>query len=223
MITLAHTDLFRVLEFAENTVSVLVIENQILLRSVVSELLSQVSSGDGEFVLSDDHEIVELHKAAEIITDPFRLDMADRRFQSKINQEAVRVCNAELETETVNLLASANRLGAALVASLDFSADYTAPADISGFLKLLDLHIETNDMVLPERLLEYVKLCRRFLGKKLFIFLNLKNFLSDNELRLFYDAIIYEKFDVLLIEGVQRQKTCAYERVYIIDSDLCEI
>ena len=94
---------------------------------------------------------------------------------------------------------------------------------ISANLKLLDLHIDSEVMTLPERMLEYMKLCRRFFGKKLFVFLNLKSFLSDRELELFYGTVMYEKFDILLVEGTQRGKTCSCERVYIIDSDLCEI
>lgn len=222
--TLAHPEFSRCIEFAENTVNVLVVENQPMLRRVVTGLLSQITCGDGgEFVLSDEHSIVELGKTAEFITDPFCISMSDKRFQTKINQEAVKLCCAELEEETACLLTSASRLGAALTVSLDFSADYTAPSDVSAFLKLLDLHIDSESMTLPERLIEYMKLCRRFFGKKLFVFLNLKSFLSDRELELFYGTVMYEKFDILLIEGVQREKSCSCERVYIIDSDLCEI
>lgn len=222
--TLAHPEFSRCIEFAENTVNVLVVENQPLLRRVVTGLLSQVTCGDGgEFVLSDEHSIIELGKTAEFITDLFCINMAERRFQTRINQEAVKLCCTELEEETARLLTCANRLGAALAVSLDFNADYTAPSDLSSFLKLLDLHIDSEVMTLPERMLEYMKLCRRFFGKKLFIFLNLKSFLSDKELELFYGTVMYEKFDILLIEGIQRGKTCSCERVYIIDSDRCEI
>ncbi len=221
--TLAYPEFFRCIEFAENTVNVLVVENRPLLCRIVACLLSQINSGDGEFVLSEENSIVELGKTVEFITDPFCISMSDRRFQTKINQEAAQLCCAELEEETACLFACASRLGAALAASFDFSADYTAPSDVSGFLKLLDLHIDNYGMTLPERLLEYMKLCRRFFGKKLFVFLNLKSFLSDNELELFYRTVMYEKFDIMLIEAVQRQKACSRERVYIIDGDLCEI
>ncbi|MDY2984885.1 MAG: type II-A CRISPR-associated protein Csn2 [Synergistes jonesii] len=221
---LAHPGMFRIIEFAENIANVLVIENQPLLRRATAELLSQVSSGVGEFVLSDDENSkIELGKAAEVITDPLQLDMNERRFQTKINQEAIKACCAELEKETAEFLMSAGRLGAAVTSMLDFSVDYTLPLDVSGLLKLLGLHIDTEGMQLPERLLEYMKLCRNFFGKRLFVFLNLKSFLSEKELVHFYSAVFYEKFDILLLESVQRQKVCGTERISIIDGDLCDI
>ena len=52
--------------------------------------------------------------------------------------------------------------------------------------------------------------------------MNLKAFLSENEITLFYQSVFYEKLSVLLLESGQKETVRPYEEVRIIDKDLCE-
>ncbi|MBR6207382.1 MAG: hypothetical protein IKQ69_00085 [Oscillospiraceae bacterium] len=45
--------------------------------------------------------------------------------------------------------------------------------------------------------------------------------MSDEELRLFYRSVFYEKLSVLLIESLQRETTRPEEQLTIVDNDLC--
>ena len=49
----------------------------------------------------------------------------------------------------------------------------------------------------------------------------LKAYLSDEELRLFYRSVFYEKLSVLLIESWQRETALPEEQATIVDKDLC--
>lgn len=55
----------------------------------------------------------------------------------------------------------------------------------------------------------------------MFIFCGLKAYMSDEELRLFYRSVFYEKLSVLLIESLQRETTRPEEQLTIVDNDLC--
>lgn len=59
------------------------------------------------------------------------------------------------------------------------------------------------------------------LGKKLFIFYNLKACLSPEELELFYRSVFYEKLNVLLVEDTQRGIKSFCEDTLVVDKDLC--
>lgn len=78
-------------------------------------------------------------------------------------------------------------------------------------------------MTFSEQLIEYMSLYRRFFGKKLFVFLNLKPCLSFVELELFYRSVVYEKYNIMLIENHASEIHTDYEQTVIIDSDLCQI
>ena len=62
----------------------------------------------------------------------------------------------------------------------------------------------------------------QILRKRLFVFVNLKSFLSQGELSKLYEFAFYEKLNLLLIEGISRDKLDG-ERIVIIDDQLCHI
>lgn len=94
---------------------------------------------------------------------------------------------------------------------------------VESLIKLYNVSIDSSEKSLAEQLLLYMKICRDFFKKKLFVILNLKSFLSKDEIELFYKATFYEKFDLLLIESSQKEAPRDCEKVKIIDEDLCEI
>lgn len=82
---------------------------------------------------------------------------------------------------------------------------------------------DTENLSMAEKLLQYMKVSRELLGKKLFFFINLKSFLDTSELENFYQTILYEKHNILLIEGFQRETPRECEIFKIIDKALCEL
>ena len=67
---LAHTMFQKMIEFCENKVNVLIIEEHSLLRRVLTMLEEQIQGQAGEFVLSKNNEIIDIRKSAELIADP---------------------------------------------------------------------------------------------------------------------------------------------------------
>ena len=61
------------------------------------------------------------------------------------------------------------------------------------------------------------------LGYEIFFFINLENFLSDDELVEFSKFILYNKYKVVFLENFNRNKLFDDDNLIIIDNDLCEI
>ena len=61
------------------------------------------------------------------------------------------------------------------------------------------------------------------LGYEIFFFINLENFLSDDELVEFSKFILYNKYRVVFLENFNRNKLFDDDNLIIIDNDLCEI
>ena len=63
----------------------------------------------------------------------------------------------------------------------------------------------------------------KLLGYEIFFFINLENFLSDDELVEFSKFILYNKYRVVFLENFNRNKLFDDDNLIIIDNDLCEI
>lgn len=71
-------------------------------------------------------------------------------------------------------------------------------------VKMFDFKISSDETELIDRITEYMKIQRLFFGKEVFVFINLKNCFSENELESFYQWVFYNKFKAIIIEGFQR-------------------
>ena len=61
------------------------------------------------------------------------------------------------------------------------------------------------------------------LGYEIYFFINLENFLSNDELVEFSKFILYNKYKVVFLENFNRNKLFDDDNLIIIDNDFCEI
>lgn len=215
---LSHPLLDAPIMLREGKPFVLVIENPLALRNTVHFF----KENDPQLVLSEDFNPIDLAKTAEFTDNIFDVDFASKKIITKLNAEAETLF-AQYPNETANVFSTLNALGDFLASGLDVPAKFSFVHDADKIIKLLNFTIDTADMSLPEQLLIYMDICRKFLQKKLFVFLNLKFYLTEEELLLFYQNIAYENFRVLLLESHSGTQYPAWEESCIIDRDLCII
>ena len=77
-------------------------------------------------------------------------------------------------------------------------------------------------ILIIKRLFEYIKICSFICKYKLIIFVNLKTYLSDEEIEELYKISNYCKISLLLIESREKDWN-GDEMEYIIDKDQCLI
>lgn len=172
-----------------------------------------------ELILSDD-KILSIEKYVDLILSPFSLELNSKKILNKLNDYLGK--NLDNYEEQFNKLAySINKFGSELTMLSQYSIIYSEIQNVHQIIKALDFKID-DDLPVNERIIEYMRLNRDLLGKKLFVFVGLKSYFSDDDVRLFYKDIMSEKFDVLLLEGHQCPYRVDVEKVRIIDSDLCE-
>ena len=94
--------------------------------------------------------------------------------------------------------------------------------DIPGLLKLYGVKLDETDTDLLTRLTDYIKLSHRILGVVLFIFVGIKSYLSNDQLRHLYHEMQNEKAIFLDFESRYIDKI-AEESHTLIDKDWCFI
>lgn len=214
----AHPLLESAIQLKEGNVFTMVIENPVALRKTVDGL----KSGSDEIVLSENFTPIDMLKNAELIDNVFEVDFSGKRILSRLAGEAQAVA-LDYPTETFELMKQINDYAGLISDSINYPVRFSAFEDAEKLMSLLNFTVDDESMELPEVLLTYMEMCRDFLGKKLFIFLNLKSFVSSDEFELFCKHAAYEKFRVLLIEAFDCERCCEQEKKIIIDNDLCVI
>ena len=208
-------------DFCENEAQLLVIENPGTFAEIIWDLQKQLEGEDRQIVLSDDEKLLS-SKYIEIIIDPFRLDINNRKVIGRLYQELKEISNEDfldyvgnLCTETVNYLED-------LSSKLPYSISFNTELDPVNLFKLYDLKLEVETESLLQKLIEYLKVISALCGIKLVIFVNIKNYFNNIQILELYKTAFYCKINLFLIEATQNIRL-AGEKIFILDSENCFI
>jgi len=191
------------------------------MSKLIIDLIAQCNNLDGGFTLWNNSNIIQLHKTADVIINPFSADINRRDILTQLYKRMEHDALGEDLYMHTNKLLSEIEIGFRnIINSQDLNIESDSP-DVLGLIKLMNVHFEVSDSLL-EKMCDYMDTCREYLGIRLFIFVNLKSFITGSELYQLYDHSRYNKHILLLIENRQSE-TIESESVRMIDEDLCEI
>lgn len=97
------------------------------------------------------------------------------------------------------------------------------PIDPADIFKGVSVEIDDSNKSIIERFLEYITISEKFMDTKLFVFVNLKEFFTDEEIVHIYDRLILSKARFIIIQSKEQELVDCREIKYIIDEDFCEI
>ena len=217
---LVNADYGLEIEFQEGKIEVLVIESVTAYRDITGMLWNQCTGESGNFLLSDG-KILKIDKYMTVIGNPFDLDFQNRKIttalfhiMSKIGNEKVEekaLLNSQMIHLLENISASVNYSG------IGFQLDF----EWNDLFKMYGVKIDVSDNFLL-RIIEYTKVMSSLCGIFVFCFFNLKNYLTQEELLLFYKEAEYNKLKIILIESFESEHI-KNEHITIVDKDLCVI
>ena len=191
------------------------------MSKLVLDLIAQCNNLDGGFTLWDNDGITPLYKSADIVVDPFSADINRRDVLTQLY--AIMKSDAlgeDMYIHTNELLSEIEKGFRKIINRQDPNIESDSP-DVLGLFKIMNVRFEVSDSLLM-RMCDYMDICREYLKTKLFIFVNLKSFLSESEVSQLYKHSSYRKHVILLIENKQ-SKTMDLENIRVIDESLCEI
>lgn len=221
---LVHPDFFCPIEFEENAVPVLILEDQKIFRDFVEELKNQFQGKEGGWILSDNGKILKLPQLCSIIIDPYSLDVNQKKMLMSIYSGLEKEVNTtELITKWNSVLSSLFQITDGILDSVDYELNYRDNIDIIDFFKFMDIRFYGNPESLVERFIDYCNLNREIMGVQVFILVNIKSYLTDEELNYLYEQAFYKDYYFLLVEHSVSSKKSLYEKLIIIDKDSCLI
>lgn len=200
-----------------------IIESPESFSGYVLELSTQIDGNEGQFVLSDKNKELDLVKKAELIFNPFTVDINERKILNKLYMELSDLSKEEeMYIKTVELLRHLQEYMLELEQCTEYILEFDQETDMSALLKAVNIHYETRDMDFMERLVQYMKVLAVVVGIKVFMFVNLRSYLTDHQMQEVMKEMKYQNIKGLFIESQQRSCMEGVKQ-YIIDVDRCEI
>lgn len=211
------------IDFIENTVNIMIIENQVEFRRLVQELGAQSNGEDGRFVLSDNDKTLKISDNVVMIIDPFSISVNNKKILDKIYSKMLTeietselyLCKDKINFKLIELLEE-------VVQKVDYNIEYETEIDFKSIFKLMNVKLEEASEPV-EKIVHFMKAYVEILGYKIFIFVNLFSYLSDEELLSIEKYANYNKIRIMFIESNNNRHVFANSKNYVIDKDLCEI
>lgn len=210
------------LELEENKVNLWVIESPSMLTEVIGELSRQCEGEEGEFTLSEENEMLSFVKMVVMVKEPFSLEYNSRKILTKLYHEIELESLVDFGEEQQVFYQAYMAYLSKICQNCDFQLTFSEQPEIQSLLKMAEVKVDIQVQTLLEKVIEYIKLHNRLLKQTIFIFLNLKSFLTDREIGELYQECFYQKVHLILIEAFFHERR-EEEKICIVDKDLCVI
>lgn len=110
---------------------------------------------------------------------------------------------------------------------LDLSVELTGNIELSKItwentIKAVGVEFADNYDSRAEKILDYMELVREYDSERIFITLNLRSYISDNEMNKFVNDVVVRGYKLLMLENTE-YPIIEHEKRYIIDADKCII
>lgn len=218
---LAHPQMDVVFDFENNHVNTLVIENPGFFCDFLRDIHMQIAGYSGKAVLSSEYMPISFSKSAEIIDSFLSFDINRRSLITKVISKLESIAMDESNyIKTAQIIGDLEKYIQDL--AFDLPSDvYCSKMNISGVLHSAGIEIAddyNNDL---ERLLDYMELTRELDREKLFVFVNLRSYYTDESVSAFLSSVLGHGFSILLVDSVSKEKLPEEKRT-TVDIDLCE-
>ena len=220
---LIHPDLSKAIISDCVAFSEWVLESPEYFSLYLQELFRQCENGEGGFVLSEGNQELDLSKHLEIIMNPFTVEMNSRKILNKLHLNLEKISREEqMYTKTLEFTAYIHEYLLQLEQQTDYILSFDDNLEMATLLKAVGVSHEEIEEDFFERLVRYVKISVEVLSTKIFVFVNIRSYLTDYQVQALVKEIQYQEAKIILMES--QEKGCLKGGMrYIIDRDGCEI
>ena len=208
--------------FNNTEINVLEIENKAMFYLFIRDLHSINSYGVYEDIqfFGEDAEINMINKL-KIYVDFFDFQFDSKKSINDISKYASSSVNEEDKDKIKSLYNKIIKSYEKILNEIDLPLCVDNEFNFDNLSKLIKIAIETKDELL-DNLLLLIDLERVLKSKCLLVFVNLKQYLSKNELIELYKYAIYNNVNIFLVDSQSYGVTLKYEKKLIIDDNLDE-
>lgn len=205
-----------------NGIGVLVVENATKFVRYCNDFLAQQSGEDGDFIIDDGGKTFSFKKSGCIVFDYFGISLCDKKILSGLYDCIKTSIDETYLQEYYDLIGRMSGFCDLISIESPLAVEYNADVSAQDFLKMMKVKPIEHQKAFAENIVDCLDAQAKFVGTKLFVLVNLRAFLNDDEYALLVSHFNYAPYSVLLLERAQCNRA-NNEPMRIIDNDLCEI
>lgn len=220
---LGHYTFNEPMKISNDYINYIIVENPTYLTQCIQELIVQIEGEEGRFILSKNWEEISIRNNVKLVINPFNINPNERKSVNKLHSQLTSIAlDEKYYQKTMSITTEIQTLVQELVTNSDALASCMNDFNISDIFKAMGVKFDISSESLLESICDSMTIFRDYGGISLFMFVNLRSFLSDEDVSNLREFIAYNKIPIVLIEdGIFDFEPG--ECVKIIDSDLCEI
>lgn len=214
--------------FTEEYINVLQIQDKKLFTNVINSLndnINNIEDTKERIIILDNDTEIKIEKEVLMFIDVFNIDFNQKKIQSALYNKIEKIYKQEFERmsefQTIFQKLQLNVLD--VFNEFPFEFNYKESIGIQEYLKLLGLKISNNKGKITDTIFSLIDVVEYLSVTKRLIFVNLKLYLIDDELKEIYKYAMYKKVNILLIETGEEKEPFENEKILYIDSDYDEI
>ena len=150
------------------------------------------------------------------------LNCNDKKIINKLYQELKEYVDISLMKESIELNGKVLEFLEQIMSLSPYALEYKLDLDVVTLFKSYEVRVESVYETLLERIIEYIKVMRQVCNVNIFVFVDLKHYLSKFEIKQLYECVFYEKVYLIILEPVQSVHIDC-EKHWILDKDFCII
>lgn len=210
-------------DMPEDRITSLILEQPSLFYFFISDIYAQINGATGTLVFSNENCSFSANKSALLITQMIPFETNQKPLLTALYARMKKTAQSEeLFLHTHEISSSIDAFIHTLAEHCEEEIVWNHLDDITVLLKAASVRFYDEQPNLQDQLLDYMLACREYLGKQLFITVNLRSYLGRKEAEGLFHSIILHKIVLLCIENREYPRIEKEQRI-IIDEDLCII
>ncbi len=211
------------IELKENEISAIEIENKRYFYRIVKDLYDIYDNELSEdiYLIDDNNKEINISNKIKIFIDYFNFKLDSKKYTNDITKYINKVLSEETKETLLNQYKKIINLYKKELNNIDLPLVLDTDLDIENITKLIKVSIDTNKELI-NNLFTLIDLENIFQTKNILVFINLKQYLSKEEIEELYKYSIYNRITLLLIDSQSYGTTLTNERKLIIDENLDE-
>ncbi len=201
----------------------IIIENPRILDSFVLGLYNSISRKEDKVYILDNFEKIEFTKLVDLVFSPLELTYEKKDIQKKLLQNILEeITESDISYRFSEICSSFLENIYEVKINSEYEIDFDENLEMQKLIKCFDIHLKEPIGSFVERIVEYISVMSKLMGKQIFILVGCAHYIDNDEYKLLQKHVAHENVAVLTVEG--RQNTLKNPgNKYIMDVDLCEI
>lgn len=211
------------IKIENNYIQVIEIENKKTFYRLVSDLykIKNDEKLDEVFFYDDNNQEINMYNKVDLYVNFFDIDLNSKKNLNVLNKNVINSLTDNVKEEILNNFKKLSKSFTKILSDIDLPLSLNDNITVDDIIKLLKISINKTDDLLSNLLL-IIDLEKVLKINEILFFINLKQYLSQEELIEFYKYAIYNEIKIVLVDSQSYGIKLDYEKKLIIDVNLDE-